>query len=77
MCNALGGRRSEVDVWVDWPTFDNLFLGRGNVVEDYGALDCDGDGTADPNGISGAIFADSGIHVAERVQLTMREGPVH
>lgn len=44
----------------DATTGSNAFMGRGTSVLDDGAQDCDGDGIADPNAISGAGRMGSG-----------------
>lgn len=44
----------------DATTGSNAFMGRGTSVLDDGSLDCDGDGIADPNAITGAGRRGSG-----------------
>lgn len=51
--NNLQGHAGDLGAVFDVPTGANIMVGNMNVVIDNGDLDCDGDGVADPNVITG------------------------
>lgn len=51
--NNLQGNADDLGAVFDVPTGANVMVGNKNVVIDNGDFDCDGDGVADPNTITG------------------------
>lgn len=51
--NTLHGNGDDLGTVFERSTGSNLFVGAGKLVADDGAADCDGDGTPDPNVVTG------------------------
>lgn len=75
--NDLQGNADNIGVLFSSPTGNNTFVGNGTVVYDDGDLDCDGDGSADPNIITGRGAVSHGVNLGEAVSgAAVRSGGV-
>lgn len=61
MGNVFQDVAENVAVWFDAQSGWNLFLGNHNTVVDDGDFDCNGDGTSDPNAVTGPGLRVSGL----------------
>ncbi len=75
--NSLQGNTGNIGALLARTTGNNTLVGNRTVVYDDGDLDCDGDGSADPNIITGRGAVLHGVNLGEAVSgAAVRSGGV-